>query len=181
MQVLIVEVDPSGGSRQRLGDDEQGPDFDSCSRGFLQWIKPRGRIVMKRLTRLFVSALVPAFILAGAVAQPAIAQDKAKDTKAAQAEKGKATTKILLENDKVQVYETTFKPGDEGTNVERPYRIIRVLTGGTLLRTYPDGKTEKIVEKTGEARESGPDPIYTPKNIGKTTIHVYVVALKQAK
>jgi hypothetical protein len=138
-------------------------------------------MVMKRLIRLFVSALVPAFILAGVAAQPAIAQDKAKDTKAAQAEKGKTTIKILLENDKIQVYEATFKPGDEGANVARPYRVIRVLTGGTILRTSADGKTEKIEWKTGEVKESGPDPAYTPKNVGKTTVHLYIVALKQAK
>jgi len=40
---------------------------------------------------------------------------------------GKAVQKILLENDKVRVYEVTFKPGDEGANVERPYRIVRAF------------------------------------------------------
>jgi hypothetical protein len=132
---------------------------------------------MKRAIRLFASVLVPAFIL---TAQPAIGQNMAKDA-TPHAEKGKATQKILLDNDKVQVYETWFKPGDESANIARPYRVIHTLSGGTLLRTYADGKTEKRVEKTGDTRDSGPDPAYSAKNVGKTTIHVYVVAWKQAK
>ena len=135
---------------------------------------------MRRMVRLFVGVLVPAFILTGAVVQPAVSQDMAKGAMAP-AVKGKATVKVLLDNDKVQVYETTFKPGDESASIARPYRIIRTLSGGTLLRTYADGKTEKIEDKAGDTRESGPDAAYSAKNIGKTTIHVYVVAPKQAK
>jgi len=135
---------------------------------------------MRRMIRLVASVLVPAFILTAAVAQSAAAQDMAKAAMAP-AVKGKATVKVLLENDKVLVYETTFKPGDESASIARPYRIIRTLSGGILLRTYADGKTEKIVDKPGDTRESGPDAAYSAKNIGKTTIRVYVVAPKQAK
>lgn len=133
---------------------------------------------MKHLIRLFVSLVVPAFILAGVAATPAMAQDKAK---AAKAEKGKAVRKVLFENDKVLVYEATFKPGDEAAKVARPFRVIRALSGGTMQRTYADGKTEKIEWKTGEARPVGPDPVYTPKNIGKSDVVLYIVELKQAK
>jgi hypothetical protein len=139
---------------------------------------------MKHLIRLFVSFLVPAFMLAGVAASPAMAQDKAKDAKAAsaaKAEKGKAVQKVLLENDKVRVFEVTFKPGDEGAKVARPYRIIRTLKGGTLQRTYADGKTEKIEWKTGAVREVGPDPVFTPKNVGKTDVVLYVVNIKGVK
>ena len=133
---------------------------------------------MTRLIRLFVSALVPVFMLAGFAAQPVAAQEKAK---AAKAEASKPTIKILFENDKTRVFEVTFKPGDEGGNVARPYRIVRALKGGTIQRIYPDGKTETRVWKTGEVREVGPDTPFIPKNVGKTTIVLYVVELKQAK
>lgn len=136
---------------------------------------------MKRLIRLFVSALVPAFIFAGMLEQPVVAQDKAKDTTADQAVKGKAILKVLLENDETKVYEVTFKPDDEGENVERPYRVVRAVKGGTLERIYADGKTEKSEWKTGEVRALAANAAYTPKNVGKTTLVLFVVTFKHAK
>jgi hypothetical protein len=140
---------------------------------------------MKRLIRLLIGLLVPAFIVAGLAVQPAVAQDKAKDTKAApaaKAAKGKATVKVLFENDKVRVAEVTFKPGDEAANAARPFHVVRALKGGTLMRTYADGKTEKSEFKTGEVKvleaESKP---YTPKNVGKSDVVLYAVFVKEPK
>ena len=136
------------------------------------------------MKRLLVSILVPAFMLAGMAVNPAMAQDKAKDAKAApaaKAEKGKPVQKVLHEDDKVRVYEARFKPGDVGGNVARPYRIARMLQGGTMQRTYADGKTDKLEYKTGEVRALGPDPVFTPKNIGKTDVVFYIVEPKQPK
>ena len=139
---------------------------------------------MKSVPGALMALLVSAFIFGGVV-QPAAAQEKMKEAKkeapAAKAEKGKATTKDLFENDKVRVFEATFKPGDEGANVARPFRIIRALKGGTIQRTYADGKTENIVWKTGEVKAVGPDPVFTPKNIGKTDIVFFVVNVKEPK
>ena len=130
--------------------------------------------------------LVPAFIWAGVVASPAIAQDKAKDAKAAPAakvEKGLATFKELIDNDKVRVFVITFKPGDQGTPTsKRPARVIRVLNGGTLLRTYDDATTDKIEYKTGEVRffEADSKP-FRLKNVGKSDVVLYNVFLKEPK
>ena len=138
---------------------------------------------MKHLIRLFASLLVPAFMLVAA--SPAIAQDKAKDAKAApaaKAEKGKAVVKVLHEDDKVRVTETTFKPGDEGPSVVRGFRVIRALKNGTLERTYADGKKEKYERKAGEVRVAGPDKqAFSVKNIGKTDYVVYAVNIKGVK
>jgi mannose-6-phosphate isomerase-like protein (cupin superfamily) len=135
-------------------------------------------MVMQRLIRLSMGVLIPAFMLAGFVAQPAMAQDKAKEAKA---EKGKATIKVLFDNDKVRVQEVTFKPGDEGQNVARPFRIVRPLKGGTIQRTHPDGKIDKVEFKTGEVKVFEPDKPFTPKNMGKSDIVLYVVQLKEPK
>ena len=138
---------------------------------------------MKRLIRLFVSVLIPAFMLVAA--GPAIAQDKAKDVKAApaaKAEKGKAVVKVLHEDDKVRVTETTFKPGDEGPSVVRGFRVIRALKNGTLERTYADGKKEKYERKAGEVRVVGPDKqAFSVKNVGKSDYVVYAVNIKGVK
>ena len=89
--------------------------------------------------------------------------------------------KKLIDNDRVLVTETTFKPGDVSPSIERPYRITRVLQGGESLRTFPDGKTQKWTWKTGEVKEFGPDKPYASKNVGTTTIVLYTVTPKQQK
>ena len=137
---------------------------------------------MKRWIRLLVSLLVPAFVLA---ANSAIAQDKAKDAKAppaAKAEKGKVVTKVLVEDDRVRVTESTFKPGDVGQNTVRGFRVTRALKGGTLERTWADGKKEKIEWKTGDVRAQGPDKqAFQNKNVGKTEVVLYNVNVKGVK
>ncbi|MGQ0523184.1 MAG: hypothetical protein ACT4P8_05940, partial [Betaproteobacteria bacterium] len=105
----------------------------------------------------------------------------AKDAKASKVEKGKAITRVIFDNDKVRVQEVTFRPGDEGANIPRPFRIIRPLKGGTIQRTHPDGKIDKIVYKTGEVQVLDADKPFVPKNIGKSDIVLYVVALKEPK
>jgi hypothetical protein len=78
---------------------------------------------MKHLIRLFVSLLVPAFILAGVAASPAMAQDKMKlkEVKATNAQK------VLHDDDRVRVTENTTKPGENGGNLVRGKRVIRYL------------------------------------------------------
>jgi hypothetical protein len=128
---------------------------------------------MNYLTRLFVSYLIPAFMLASVVVNPAVAQDKAM------AEKGQATIKVLAENDKLRAYETWYKPGDANANVvTSSLRVVRALHGGTLMRTYADGKTEKVEWKTGDVRILPPGGQYTTKNIGKTELVTYTVLVK---
>jgi len=131
---------------------------------------------MKHLIRLFVSLLVPAFMLVGVAANPAMAQDKAK------AEKGKVAMKVLAENDKVRVFEVRYKPGDQNLSVpSSSVRVVRALKGGTIQRTYADGKTEKVEWKTGQVGINAPSGQYTAKNIGKTDIVLSVVQLKEPK
>lgn len=128
---------------------------------------------MKRLIRFFTGVLVPAFMLAGVVAVPAMAQDKAK------AEKGKVTMKVLAENDKVRVFEVRYKPGDQNLSVpSSSVRVVRALKGGTIQRTFADGKTEKVEYKIGDVRINAPSGQYTTKNIGKTELVLYVVQVK---
>jgi len=136
-----------------------------------------------------MSVPVAALALALGLGTTAVAQDK-KDAKAApvskdaKVEKGKSTStmKLHVDNAKVRVFERTYKPGD--TNQEVPsanYRVIRTLKGGTLERTYSDGKKEKSELKEGQVRYLEPTKggaTYTTKNIGKTEIVNYVVVIK---
>jgi hypothetical protein len=124
------------------------------------------------MKRYFAAAVMSAAALA--LATPAYAQDKKADKGAS-----KVTMKVLTDNDKVRAYEVTFAPGAENTAVpSKDTRVVRALSGGTLERTYTDGKKEKVVYKTGDVRVNNPSPAYTVKNIGKTEIRLYVVQVK---
>jgi hypothetical protein len=81
------------------------------------------------------------------------------------------------------VQEVHYKPGD--VNMEAPstyYRVNRTLAGGTLERTYADGRKEKLDLKTGTTRYNGPSKgsgdTYTVKNIGKTDVVTFLVILE---
>jgi predicted lipoprotein with Yx(FWY)xxD motif len=129
---------------------------------------------MYRSISLLASVVVPAFMLA--VANPAMAADKAKEVKATNSQK------VLHDDDRVRVTETTTKPGENGSNVTRGKRVTRYLQGGTQERTYADGRKEKVERKTGEVSVAGPDKeAYWVKNIGNTTTVTYTVTLKEPK
>jgi len=138
---------------------------------------------MKTSARFLMGLLVSAFVLVVVIASPTMAQDKAK---AAVPEKGKAvkgqpTIKMLLDNDKYRAFEGIYEPGDENKSVPKEGRVVRAMTSGTLMRIYPDGKTEKIEWKAGEVRFSPPaagGEQYTTKNVGKSKLVLYVVVAK---
>jgi hypothetical protein len=126
---------------------------------------------MKKLVSFVVGIVIPAFIMAGGVANSAVAQGKAA--------KASVQPKVLLENAKVRVFEVSYKPGDANTGIATSRtRIVRVLKGATTEYTFADGKKEKHVRKTGEVFMSEAGPAYTNKNIGKTMYQIYVVELK---
>ena len=121
--------------------------------------------------------LVPALIAVGMIATPAMAQDK-KAEKKTEAAAGQVMLKEVAQNDKLRVYEATFKPGDVSPNAKRPMRAVLALSDGTLERTYEDGKKEVIPWKKGEAKIITEERPYAVKNIGKTVVHLYIVVPK---
>jgi hypothetical protein len=107
---------------------------------------------------------------------PAIGQEKAKATGA---EKGKVSSRVIAETEKVRVLEIRIPPAAINQSPPSSFtRVVRALKGGTFVRTYPDGKTETIVIKTGDTRINPPGGPYTVKNIGKTELVFYVVVVK---
>ncbi len=127
---------------------------------------------MKISIRSSIGLVVLFIVLIGGATGPTIAQEKAK------AAKSEATLKVFVDNDKVRVFEIRFKPGDQGANVARPARVLRVLKGGTLLRTFADGKSDKRTYKTGDVVYEQSAQPFVPKNIGKSDLIFYVVFVK---
>lgn len=105
-------------------------------------------------------------------ASPLYAQDKDKG----KAKERAPVSKVLLENDKVRIVETTFKPGDVSRADRRP-RANYIVKSGTLERTSKDGKKTVVERKAGTGiwLEADSDAV---KNIGKTTFVVVTVRFK---
>ncbi|MEA3192848.1 MAG: beta-alanine degradation protein BauB [Betaproteobacteria bacterium] len=84
--------------------------------------------------------------------------------------------KVLLENAKVRVTETTFLPGDV-SRADRKARTNYVVTDGKLERTTKDGKKSVYERKAGTAvwMEADKDVV---RNVGKTTYVVIGVTQK---
>ena len=130
---------------------------------------------MSKSRGVLARLLVPALLLAGAIAQPAVAQEKKADKAPVRAQK------ILVDNDRVRVSESVFKAGEANPMVQRGYRVTRVLKGNTtVVRTHADGKTEKIEWKQGGVYVSPADNA-SSKNVGKSEVVIYTVTLKPEK
>jgi mannose-6-phosphate isomerase class I len=124
--------------------------------------------------RIFSAAV----IAIGLAAWPVQAQDKAKAEPKAKVEAKEiaAETKVLLENDKVRVTESTFKPGAV-SRTDRKARVNYFITDGKLQRTNKEGKTTAYERKKGTAMwlEADSDVV---KNVGNTTFIVVGVVHK---
>jgi hypothetical protein len=90
---------------------------------------------------------------------------------------GAPMLKVLLENDKVRVYEVTFKPGDVAKSQLRPNRVVHYKTSGTLTRIHPDGRTEDRTFTAGQTvwAEAG---TYAVRNAGTSTIQLMGIEVK---
>ncbi len=122
-----------------------------------------------QVARILGTAVIALGLMATA---PAQAQDKAKD----KGGEKQAVTKVLLENDKVRVTETTFAPGAINRS-DRKDRTNYIVKGSTLERTTPEGKKTTYQRKAGEAYYLKADSD-TVRNIGKTPFVVVTVLHK---
>jgi hypothetical protein len=91
-----------------------------------------------------------------------------------------AELKTLLENDQVRVYEATIKAGAKESGFhthELPY-VNYVQSGGKLNLRYPNGTTNTIELKTGEARW-GVVETHAADNPGTADVRLVIIELKQ--
>src|SRR5438046_352480 len=129
---------------------------------------------MNTLTaRLFIALAGTSLIIAAA---PVSAQDKAKP-EAAKSASDKAAPKanagdqrgrkVLVDNERVLVTETSYAPGASSGMIERAARVTRALTDGSLEKTHTDGRKETVTWKVGQVRYN-PKETFSQKNNGKT-------------
>lgn len=122
---------------------------------------------MKNLvsTMTMASFLFSIFVVASG------AQEKAK--------RGRVPTiTVLLENDRVKVYEGHFRSGDKSAQMsKRPARVEIAVTDGQMRNYYQDGKVEDVTWKAGEVKWSEP-ATYQQENMGKSEFRTNVVQIK---
>ena len=90
------------------------------------------------------------------------------------------TIKLRLENARVRVLEATLKPGDKEKTHSHPAYVIYVIEGGRVRTHGVDGSVVEADFKTGDViyREA---VTHWAENIGKTTIRLELVELKDAR
>ena len=88
--------------------------------------------------------------------------------------------KTVMENDRVRVFDVRFKPGQKAVMHVHPDHVVYVLADYTLDLMLPDGSSQEVPLKAGQALWIGAGP-HAAQNIGKTVGHALVIELKEPK
>ncbi|HZQ09670.1 MAG TPA: cupin domain-containing protein [Anaerolineae bacterium] len=86
--------------------------------------------------------------------------------------------KLILENDRVRLFNVEFKPGQKAVMHRHPDHVVYVLKGGTNHLAFPDGQTLDADLKPGQALFLPAGPHETT-NIGNTDVNLLVFELKE--
>lgn len=122
-----------------------------------------------------LSASVMALILACSTA--AFAESTAIEKSGVQTVHDRKVT-VLAENEKLQVIDVLYQPGDTGAVSSKDGLVVYHLSPGTIEHSYADGSKKVVTYKAGQTMIIAEKRPYSTKNIGKTAIHEIVVQLK---
>jgi quercetin dioxygenase-like cupin family protein len=85
--------------------------------------------------------------------------------------------KVEFENDKVRVLRVSYDPGEKSTMHGHPNAVAVFLGDAGAKFTYPDGKTENVEMKAGQATWF-PAVEHLPENVADKPIRLILVELK---
>ncbi len=85
--------------------------------------------------------------------------------------------KLKMENDRVRVFDVTFKVGDKAVMHHHPDHVVYVVKGGKLKMTS-QGKTDILELKEGDAVFLNAQ-MHEAENISPLAIQLLVVELKK--
>jgi mannose-6-phosphate isomerase-like protein (cupin superfamily) len=99
---------------------------------------------------------------------------------AAAGQPAQSTSKVVLENTRVRVKDATFAPGvsNPGMHTHELAHVGVVISGGTLVFKYPDGKSETLDLPAGGVGFRDANVTHEAINPGKTPVRVIEVELK---
>jgi len=84
---------------------------------------------------------------------------------------------VVSENAQVRILKVHYGPHEKSVMHSHPNAVAVFLSDSTARFTYPDGKTEDITTKAGDARYT-PSTVHLPENVGDSGLDVIVVELK---
>jgi quercetin dioxygenase-like cupin family protein len=128
----------------------------------------------KRTAALSVSAMVIILAFSPAV----FAQSTAMEKAGAMQPPHQRKVTVLAENEKLQVIDVVYQPGDIGAVSSKDGLVVYHLSSGTVERSYADGSKEVMNYKAGQTMIISEKRPYSTKNIGQTAVHEIVVQLK---
>ena len=85
---------------------------------------------------------------------------------------------VVFENDAVRVLRIHYAPGEKSVMHSHPDAVIVFLEDQKAKMIHPDGKSEEVSGKKGDAVFS-PAGAHLPENIGSGPIEVILVELKK--
>lgn len=87
--------------------------------------------------------------------------------------------KLVMENERVRVFDVQFQPGQKAVMHGHPNHVVYVLSDYTLNLMQPDGSSQVVPLKAGQAiwMEAGQ---HAAENIGKSAGHALVIELKDS-
>ena len=85
--------------------------------------------------------------------------------------------KVEFENDQVRVLRVRYNPHEKSVMHDHPAAVGVHLTDMRARFTFPDGSTEDVVGKAGEARLY-PAGEHLPENMGDNSLELVLVELK---
>jgi quercetin dioxygenase-like cupin family protein len=85
--------------------------------------------------------------------------------------------KLKMENDRVRLFDVTFRIGDKAVMHHHPDHVVYVLEGGKMKLTS-EGKTDILDLKDGDAMFLNAQS-HEAENIGQSTLELLVVELKK--
>ncbi len=84
---------------------------------------------------------------------------------------------VVSENDQVRILKVHYGPHEKSVMHSHPATVAVFLTDAKAQFTLPDGKTEQVPTKAGEAQYSA-STTHLPENTGDTAMDAIVIELK---
>jgi len=128
----------------------------------------------KLIAALSASAMVVTLAFSATASAQSAAMEKAGAAQTSHERK----IKVLAENDKLQVLDVVYQPGDTGAVSSKDGLAVYHLSSGTIERSYADGSKQIVIYRAGQTMIIAEKRPYSTKNIGTTAVHEIVVQLK---
>jgi len=84
---------------------------------------------------------------------------------------------VVSENDQVRILKVHYGAGEKSVMHSHPDSVAVFVTDAKVKFSLPDGKTEEIEVKAGDAQFT-PATIHLPENTGSTEMNMILVELK---